>query len=387
MREGKYLFTSECVTEGHPDKVCDQIADEILDKILSEDSPGRVACEVLASMGFIIVSGEITTKTYVDIREIVEGVLKKVGYDKSEYGFDYKTVAVLSSIHSQSPDIAQGVNAKKDAKDIGAGDQGMMSGYASNETPELMPFAIIYAQKLARKLAEVRKNGTLPYLRPDGKTQVTVEYENSKPKRIEAVVIAAQHDEDVDQDKLKADIRKHVIEPVCGRYLDSSTKYYINNTGRFVIGGPVADTGCTGRKIIADTYGGVGNHGGGSFSGKDPTKVDKSGAYMARYIAKNVVAARIADKCEVQLAYVIGGREPLSLSINTYGTSKVPEENICAAVRKHFELSPGGMIEQLKLRRPIYRKTSVYGHFGRDEPEFTWEKTDKAEALKKELGL
>jgi S-adenosylmethionine synthetase len=387
MREGKYLFTSECVTEGHPDKVCDQIADEILDKILSEDSPGRVACEVLASMGFIIVSGEITTKTYVDVREVVEGVLKKVGYDKSEYGFDYKTVAVLSSIHSQSPDIAQGVNAKKDAKDIGAGDQGMMSGYATNETPELMPFTILYAQKLAKQLTDVRKNGTLPYLRPDGKTQITAEYENGKPKRIKAVVIAAQHDEDVDQDKLKADIKKHVIEPICGKYLDSSTEYYINNTGRFVIGGPVADTGCTGRKIIADTYGGVGNHGGGSFSGKDPTKVDKSGAYMARYIAKNIVAGGIADKCEVQLAYVIGGREPLSLSINTDGTSKVPEEKIHQAVLKHFQLSPGGMIEQLNLRRPIYRKTSVYGHFGRNEPEFTWEKTDKAALLKKELGL
>jgi S-adenosylmethionine synthetase len=387
MRNGKYLFTSECVTEGHPDKVCDQIADEILDRILSEDSPGRVACEVLASMGFIIVSGEITTKTYVDIREVVEGVLKKVGYDKSDYGFDYRTVAVLSSIHSQSPDIAQGVNAKKDAKDIGAGDQGMMSGYATNETPELMPFAITYAQKLARKLAEVRKNGTLAYLRPDGKTQITAEYENGIPKRIKAVVVAAQHDEGVDQDKLKADIRKHVIEPVCGKYLDSSTEYYINNTGRFVIGGPVADTGCTGRKIIADTYGGVGNHGGGSFSGKDPTKVDKSGAYMARYIAKNIVAGGIAEKCEVQLAYVIGGREPLSLSINTYGTSKVPEEKICEAVRKHFELSPGGMIEQLNLRRPIYRKTSVYGHFGRNEPEFTWERVDKAGLLKKDLGL
>jgi S-adenosylmethionine synthetase len=385
MRDGKYLFTSECITEGHPDKVCDQIADEILDRIIKDDAASRVACEVLASMGFIIVAGEITTKTYVDIREVVEGVLKDVGYNKPEYGFDYRTIAVLSSIHAQSPDIAQGVNAKKSPKDIGAGDQGMMSGYATNETPELMPFTTIYSQKLAMKLTEVRKNGTLAYLRPDGKTQVTAEYEDGVPKRIDAVVIAAQHDENVDMEKLRADIKKYVIEPVCGKYLDSDTKYFINNTGRFVIGGPVADTGCTGRKIIADTYGGVGNHGGGSFSGKDPTKVDKSGAYMARYIAKNIVAAGIAGKCEVQLAYVIGGREPLSLSINTYGTSKVPEEKLCTAVRKHFELSPGGMIEQLNLRRPIYRKTSVYGHFGRSEPEFTWERTDKAGLLKKEL--
>lgn len=387
MRTGKYLFTSECVTEGHPDKVCDQISDEILDRVIKEDSGGRVACEVLASMGFIIVTGEITTKTYVDVREVVESVLKQVGYDKSEYGFDYKTVAVLSSIHSQSPDIAQGVNAVKNAKDVGAGDQGMMSGYATNETPELMPFTMSYAQKLAKKLTEVRKNGTLPYLRPDGKTQITAEFENGKPKRITAVVIAAQHDEDVDMEKLRADIKKHVIEPICGKYLDSSTEYFINNTGRFVIGGPVADTGCTGRKIIADTYGGIGNHGGGAFSGKDPTKVDKSGAYTARYIAKNVVAAGIAEKCEVQLAYVIGGREPLSLSIDTFGTSKVSDEKICAAVAKHFDLTPGGMIEQLNLRRPIYRKTSVYGHFGRNEPEFTWERVDKAEILKKELGL
>ncbi|MFH1182335.1 MAG: methionine adenosyltransferase [Candidatus Woesearchaeota archaeon] len=387
MRTGKYLFTSECVTEGHPDKVCDQIADEVLDRIIKDDATARVACEVLASMGFIIVTGEITTKTYVDVRDVVESVLRQVGYNKPEYGFDYRTVAVLSSIHAQSPDIAQGVNAKKSPKDIGAGDQGMMSGYATNETPEMMPFTILYAQKLARRLTEVRKSGILPYLRPDGKTQVTAEYENGKPKMIKAVVIAAQHDEDVDMGKLREDIKKHVIEPVCGKYLDSSTEYYINNTGRFVIGGPVADTGCTGRKIIADTYGGVGNHGGGSFSGKDPTKVDKSGAYMARYISKNVVAAGIAEKCEVQLAYVIGGREPLSFSIDTFGTSKIPEEKICEAVRKHFDLSPGGMIEQLNLRRPIYRKTSVYGHFGRDEPEFTWERTDKAELLRKEVGL
>jgi S-adenosylmethionine synthetase len=385
MGNGTYLFTSESVTEGHPDKVCDQIADEVLDRIIKEDPTARVACGVMAGMGFIIVGGEITTKTYVDVQDCVRTVLSQVGYTKPEYGFDYRTVGVLVSIHPQSPDIAQGVDAKAGAKDTGAGDQGMMSGYATNETPEMMPFPILYAHKLAKRLAEVRKNGTLPYLRPDGKTQVTVQYENGKVKRIDTIVIAAQHDPGVDMAKLQADIKKHVVEFVCGKFVDSNTKYFINNTGKFEIGGPVADSGYTGRKIIVDTYGGVGNHGGGAFSGKDPTKVDKSGAYTARYIAKNVVAAGIAEKCEVQLSYVIGGRQPLSLSIDTKGTSKVPEERICAAVKKHFDLTPGGMIEQLQLRRPIYRKLSVYGHFGKQDPEFTWEKTDKAELLKKEL--
>jgi S-adenosylmethionine synthetase len=386
MRNGKFLFTSEAMTEGHPDKVCDQISDAVLDAIFEKDPDARVACETMAGMGFIIVTGEITTKTYVDVQGIVRKVLKEVGYTEPEYGFDYKSVGVLSSIHEQSPDIAMGVDKKKKKK-LGAGDQGMMSGYATNETPELMPLPILLAHRLARRLAEVRKKGILKYLRPDGKTQVTVEYENGKFKRIEAVVVAAQHNPDVSLAKLRKDIRKHVIQPVCRQYSDKKTKYYINNTGRFVLGGPVADAGCTGRKIIADTYGGVGGHGGGAFSGKDPTKVDRTATYYARYIAKNIVKAGLAKRCEVQLSYVIGGSEPLSLFIDTFGTSKIAPEKIYNLVKKHFKLNPESMISELNLRRPIFRKTSCYGHFGRKEPEFTWERTDRAKILRREAKL
>jgi len=381
MKRGNFVFTSEAMTEGHPDKVCDAISDAVLDEILSQDKNARVACETMAGMGFVIVSGEITTSAYVDIPEIVRSVIRDVGYDKPEYGFDYNTVGVLTSIHSQSPDIAQGVNK---GEEVGAGDQGMMSGYATSETPEFMPLTIVLAHKLARRLTDVRKDGTLPYLRPDGKTQVTVQYRDGKPDHVTSVVVAAQHDPDVETEDLRRDIREKVIDPVCSEWLRDDTKFYINNTGRFVRGGPVADCGMTGRKIIADTYGGVVGHGGGAFSGKDPTKVDKSAAYMARYVAKNFVAAGICEKCEVQLSYVIGITEPLSVMIDAFGTGKLTNEAMVELAKKHFKFSPKGIIEQLDLLRPIYRKTSCYGHFGRDDRDFAWEKTDLAETLRKE---
>ena len=385
MRKGDFLFTSEAMTEGHPDKVCDQISDAILDELIKQDPNSRVACETMVGMGFALVTGEITTKGYADVQKIVRSVIKDIGYDKPDYGFDSETLGVLVSIHEQSPDIAMGVDeGKKQA--IGAGDQGMMSGFACTETKEFMPMPIMLAQRLAKQLSEVRRRKIIPYLRPDGKTQVTIEYKDGKPKRIEAVVVAIQHDP-VNLSKLRKEVTKRVVLPVCKKWMDKKTKVYVNHTGRFVIGGPVADAGMTGRKIICDTYGGVGNHGGGAFSGKDPTKVDRTGAYMARYIAKNIVAAGLADKCEIQLAYVIGGPKPLSIMIDTFGTEKVQKKVLYKLVEKHFHLDAGGMIKQLNLRRPIFRKTAAFGHFGRELPDFTWEKTDKAAVLRKEAGL
>ena len=373
----RFLFTSESVTEGHPDKIADQVSDAILDACLEQDPYSRVAAETLTATGLVVIAGEITTKAYVDFQSLVRGVVASIGYDNAIYGFDSNTCAVVSTINKQSGDIAQGVDTG------GAGDQGMMFGYASNETPELMPAPIALAHKLCRRLTEVRKNGKLPYLRPDGKSQVTVEYdENRKPVRVDAVVISSQHSETVTNEELHSDILKHVIQAVIpAELLDENTKYHINPTGRFVIGGPMGDTGLTGRKIIVDTYGGAGRHGGGAFSGKDPTKVDRSAAYMARYIAKNIVASGLAQRCEVQLAYAIGVAEPVSVLVETFGTGKLSSTELTALVRKNFPLTPKGIIEHLKLRRPIYRQTAAYGHFGRTEAEFTWEATDKAAQL------
>jgi S-adenosylmethionine synthetase len=380
-KNGRHLFTSESVTEGHPDKIADQISDAVLDSLIAQDPNSRVACECMVTTGLAFIAGEITTQAYADLPQIVRETIKGVGYTRAKYGFDYETCAVISAIHEQSPDIAQGVDPG------GAGDQGLMFGYACNETEELMPLPIMLAHKLTRRLAEVRREEILDYLRPDGKSQVTVEYDGDKPVRVEAVIISAQHSSLVKMETIREDIMEKVIQHVIpAGLLDEKTKYFINPTGRFVVGGPQGDCGLTGRKIIVDTYGGVGSHGGGAFSGKDPTKVDRSASYMARHIAKNVVAAGLAAHVELQLAYAIGVPEPVSVMADTMGTGKVEEAKIVKAIREVFPLTPKGIIDYLNLRRPIFKKTAAYGHFGRNEPDFTWEKTDKAEALRKAVG-
>lgn len=394
----KYIFTSESVTEGHPDKICDAVSDAILDACVAQDPMSRVACETATCTGFVLITGEITTKAHVDYQKIARDTIREIGYDDSSKGFDADTCAVFVALDQQSPDIAMGVDKALEAKEsnmtdaqieaIGAGDQGMMFGYATNETPEYMPYSINLAHKLTRKLTEVRKNGTLPYLRADGKSQVSVEYdENNKPVRLEAIVISTQHDEKVTQEQIHQDIRKYVIDPVVdASMVDANTRIYINPTGRFVIGGPHGDAGLTGRKIIVDTYGGVGRHGGGAFSGKDCTKVDRSAAYAARYVAKNLVAAGYADRLEIQLSYAIGVAQPTSINVSTFGTGKVADEKIVEVVRKHFDLRPAGIIRMLDLRRPIYKQTSAYGHFGRTDVDLPWEHLDKVEELKAEIA-
>ncbi len=377
----KHLFTSESVTEGHPDKIADQISDAVLDAVLAEDPTGRVACEVLVTTGTCIVAGEITTTTYVDVPKIARGTIEYVGYNDATYGFDSHTCGVHNLIQSQSPDISMGVDTG------GAGDQGLMFGYACDETPELMPLPIMMAHKLCQQLSRTRRAGTLAFLRPDGKSQVSVEYQGTTPVRIEAVVISTQHSPEVSTEELRREVKKHIIDPVVpGNMVDSATKIHINPTGRFVVGGPHGDTGLTGRKIIVDTYGGMGRHGGGAFSGKDPTKVDRSACYMARYIAKNIVASKLASRCEVQLAYAIGVAEPVSVTVNTFGTGLIADDRFTQLVRENFSLTPRGIIETLQLRRPIYRKTAAFGHFGRSEDTFSWEATNKAEALKSQAG-
>ncbi|HBU07765.1 MAG: methionine adenosyltransferase [Omnitrophica WOR_2 bacterium RIFOXYB2_FULL_45_11] len=387
MEKRKFLFTSESVGEGHPDKVCDQISDGVLDCVLKQDPYGRVACETYVTMGLLIVGGEITTTGFVDVHNLTRDILKEIGYDHPKYGFDYHTCAVINTIHTQSPDIAQGVDSG------GAGDQGLMVGYACKETPELMPLPIMLAHRLVKKTADVRRAKTLKYLGPDCKSQVTVEYVDGHPKRVDSVVIACQHTEDILDasglhitKKARQEIIDAVVKPIVKQYIDKDTKYYINQTGKFVVGGPQSDTGMTGRKIVVDTYGGMVASGGGAFSGKDPTKVDRSAAYMTRYVAKNIVAAGIADKCLIHLAYVIGKAEPLSIYVDTYGTGKISDDAIIKLIESNFDLTPKGMIQSLDLLRPIYRKTACYGHFGRTEPEFSWEQTDKAADLKKQAA-
>ena len=388
MDNKSYFFTSESVTEGHPDKMADQISDSILDAIYAQDPNGRVACETMITTGMVIIAGEVTTTATIDIPSIVRKTIKEIGYDRGKYGFDAETCAVMVSLDKQSPDISIGVS-RKNEDDQGAGDQGLMFGYATNETSELMPLPIMLAHKLTMRLAKVRKDKTLSYLRADGKSQVTVEYNNGKAVNVNAIVISTQHSDDVSTEKIKEDIIKHVITPELpkGLYDLKKLDIHVNPTGRFVVGGPMGDCGLTGRKIIVDTYGGMGHHGGGAFSGKDPSKVDRSACYMARYIAKNIVAAGIADKCEVQLAYAIGVADPVSVRTDTFGTEKISSDKIQKLIRKHFNLKPAGIIKTLQLRRPIYKKTAAYGHFGRNEPAFTWERTDKAEELKKDAGL
>jgi S-adenosylmethionine synthetase len=388
MASRSYMFTSESVTEGHPDKICDQISDAVLDTLIRIDPDSRVAVETLTTTGLIVVAGEVTTKGYIDVQKVVRDTLRNIGYERPEYGFNADDCSVIVSLHEQSPCISQGVTeGQGEFKEQGAGDQGLMFGYATNETDVLMPLPIHLAHGLTSRLAEVRKKGVVPWMRPDGKSQVTVEYRDGKPARVETVVVSVHHSPETGKEELERDVMEHVVRPVVGKWTDRETKYYINPTGSFVLGGPPADSGLTGRKIIVDTYGGHGSHGGGAFSGKDPSKVDRSASYMARHIAKNVVAAGLADRCEVQIAYAIGVARPVSVMVNTFHTNKVPEERIEQAVSRVFDLRPARIIDYLDLKRPIYRKTAAYGHFGREEPEFTWERTNRAEELRKDCGL